>query len=487
MRARLFLGIFFLFVASAQAAPRFCEEQLEAPPWGFTRPSRAVDAVSEVERTELDNLRAEATRLEEAAEKRRSQSSAAEHKSPDASDLLYRQSRELDAQARALRDRIAATLEKHDGLRPREDGFDDIVRKLGELKSTQDGAARMGREAPRPIALARLGLAEAVLRYHRPDLLEQFQTFVRDQCRLDYNRILTLDRAREMDDADLKAKADALAPLFSRKSLETLFASGLVTSPAHPLPRSFDFLPEKTAVEDSAEAPPIKLSDLEAVYGREVTVTTSAGELHFEPRTYRYPTEASKLSSREMAEAVLARHFGKPVTLVEIARHGAFRRIYRHPFDANKVIKVYDTSVDGVPPALIVHTIQHELGLEGLLTGLGFRVAHIDPSAPELLDYGIIIQDRNPGQEVRERYPEGVNPQKPPTLAWKHFIDRIERLKKVEHELEASQQNEGLGPLPHLGYSDPLDGNKRTGGVVDRSGRNLMIEDDSLEPMFVDW
>ncbi|MGK5087458.1 hypothetical protein WDW86_07860 [Bdellovibrionota bacterium FG-2] len=136
-------------------------------------------------------------------------------------------------------------------------------------------------------------------------------------------------------------------------------------------------------------------------------------------------------SAQQMAEAFLSQKYGLPISLGEPIASGGMRKVFRHPLDPTKVIKVFDPTLGAkrLSDSTVALMIQREKTLQDYLlhivsqfpigTNPPFRLKRI-VSTLEELERGIIIQEKSNGTSVKDMYPNGYKVGAQPQLdqAW---------------------------------------------------------------------
>ncbi|MBI3558588.1 MAG: hypothetical protein HY074_20145 [Deltaproteobacteria bacterium] len=132
----------------------------------------------------------------------------------------------------------------------------------------------------------------------------------------------------------------------------------------------------------------------EPVHLEPSTTEISGEKVHRPAIDYRAPDVGQP--AKKVAESMLGKPLGDEIGA------GGFRRVYDHPGDPEKVVKVYDPTMgQKKSPQLVGEALQRELGYEELLRKFGFKVAKIERN-PELLERGIIVQERVHGKPLGE-------------------------------------------------------------------------------------
>ena len=152
------------------------------------------------------------------------------------------------------------------------------------------------------------------------------------------------------------------------------------------------------------------------------------------------------------------------------------RVVLRDPTDASRLLKLY--RLDTYTPLQIAKLMQHDLGLETFLTGLGLRVAAIDHD-PRLIAAGILRQQRVRGRSLADVYPRGYQAGTNPA------VDRVlTRIAPLDPALRmiVSRQSGFL-------FTNTVDCfNERPLGIdLGHCYGNIFLEDATGEPIFVDW
>ncbi len=125
------------------------------------------------------------------------------------------------------------------------------------------------------------------------------------------------------------------------------------------------------------------------------SISQVAGEAMNRPAIHYRSPEIGQ-PAKQVAESVLKKPLGEEIG------SGGFRRVYEHPTDPDKVVKVYDPRMGQQKSAQVVgEAIQRELAYEEVLQKFGFKVSKIDRN-PELLERGIIVQEKVHGHPLGE-------------------------------------------------------------------------------------
>jgi len=197
--------------------------------------------------------------------------------------------------------------------------------------------------------------------------------------------------------------------------------------------------------------------------------------VHVPAIRYHYPKNVSRKGLIAMAEAVLSKMYGKPITLdsslTSPLQHGQ-HLVFRHPLDPTKVIKIFDPSALDITPDLATKMIQRDIAMEELLVKAGFRVARLDRTHPELFDFGITIQNFERGNVP---FSTEVSPETAFGKRLAHYENELRRLRKT-----------GAAYWPQINTADPAS-DLFFVREIDAKKSNLIRRKQGDEVTFVDW
>jgi hypothetical protein len=172
-------------------------------------------------------------------------------------------------------------------------------------------------------------------------------------------------------------------------------------------------------------------------YGRAVDIDgdrliIAGHDITLQPLRYLPPAPGETV--KQMAEKVLGYPLGEPFA------SGGMRRVFRDPRNKNRVIKVYDSTIQkGLTEERIAKMIQRELAIEDVLVAEGFKVGRINRD-PELLKRGIIIQEVLEGETILEQFKRKyIAGDISSDALVEAFIKKVERIDKDIQKLNESR------------------------------------------------
>lgn len=152
------------------------------------------------------------------------------------------------------------------------------------------------------------------------------------------------------------------------------------------------------------------------------------------------------------------------------------RVVLRDPTDPSRLLKLY--RLDTYTPFQIARLMQHDLGLETYLAGLGLRVAAIDHD-PRLIGAGILRAQRIRGRSLADVYPYGYKTGTNPAVD--RVLARIAPLDPALRMIVSRQSG--------FFFTNTVDCyNERPLGIdLGHCYGNIFLEDSTGDPIFVDW
>jgi hypothetical protein len=191
------------------------------------------------------------------------------------------------------------------------------------------------------------------------------------------------------------------------------------------------------------------------VEGAEVEITK--GEfVQFKPRRYvpHAPGTAKQTAERAMTDylkrtlpadkfAAIPKNADGTIILKELKERardsekikdavGGTRRVFEHPTEPGKIIKIYDPELSGLDAKGIAKMMQREQGISDYLVTKGVNFAKSE-RVEELLDHGIQIQDR----VVASRIPLGIKPGD--NAVFDAFLSKISAIDKRVSDINSTR------------------------------------------------